>query len=67
MKEIIAAGLEAPIDNSIVDKVQPMQRCFITYPILTTQRAGVSDIGNTFIDWHPFLIGRYNQKLAELK
>jgi GR25 family glycosyltransferase involved in LPS biosynthesis len=67
MKEIIAAGLEAPIDNSIVDKVQPMQKCFITYPILTTQRAGVSDIGNTFIDWHPFLIGRYNQKLAELK
>ena len=37
MKEIIAAGLEAPIDNSIVDKVQPMQKCFITYPILTTQ------------------------------
>lgn len=67
MKEIIAAGLEAPIDNSIVDKVQPMQKCFITYPILTTQRAGVSNIGNTFIDWHPFLIGRYNQKLAELK
>lgn len=66
MKEIISAGLEAPIDNSIVSTIQPLQQCFITYPLLATQRAGESNIGGTWIDWSPFIVQRYTQKLADL-
>jgi len=66
MKEVIASGLEAPIDNSIVAKVQPLQRSFITFPLLTSQKAGISDIAGQYIDWTPFIIPRYHQKLAEL-
>lgn len=67
MKEIISTGLYAPIDNCLVATIQTQQRCYITFPILTTQRPGISDIGGTFIDWNVFLVGRYNQKLAEMK
>ena len=67
MREILSVGLDAPIDNSIVKSIQPLQRCFITYPILTSQRAGMSDIGRTDIDWQPFIVSRYYQKLGEMK
>jgi len=66
MKEIISQGLDAPIDNCMVDKIQKMQNCYITYPILTTQRAGESDIGKTYINWFPFLVTRYNTELSKL-
>lgn len=66
MKEIISIGLEAPIDNSIVSSIQPLQQCYITYPLLATQRPGMSSIGNTWIDWNAFIVTRYNQKLAEM-
>ena len=48
MKEILSQGLYAPIDNCLVDRIQKLQRCYITYPILTTQRAGTSDIGGQY-------------------
>ena len=66
MKEILAAELKAPIDNSVVDSVQKQQKSFITYPLLASQRAGVSDIGGTFIDWNSFIINKYNEKLSLL-
>lgn len=66
IKEILAVGLNAPIDNSLVDNIQKQEKCFITYPLLTCQRAGMSNIGNTEIDWSTFIIDRYNQKLALL-
>ena len=66
MKEIYNLGLDYPIDNSVVQKIQPLQRSYITYPILTTQRFGYSDIGKAEINWNHFLVTRYNQKLHEL-
>lgn len=66
MMEILAVGLEAPIDNSVVKTVQTQQKCFITYPLLASQRAGFSNIGNTEIDWNPFIVNRYSQKLGEI-
>jgi len=66
MKEILAAGLEAPIDNCIVAKIQPYGTTYITYPLLATQRPGISDIGNTYINWQPFIENRYYQKLGDL-
>jgi GR25 family glycosyltransferase involved in LPS biosynthesis len=65
MKEILAAGLEAPIDNSVVKTVQPMGHTYITYPLLCTQRPGYSDIGRTEINWQPFIEQRYYQKFSE--
>jgi hypothetical protein len=65
MKEILAAGLEAPIDNSVVKTVQPRGHTYITYPLLCTQRPGYSDIGRTEINWQPFIEQRYYQKFSE--
>lgn len=65
MKEILAAGLEAPIDNSVVKTVQPKGNTYITYPLLCTQRPGYSDIGRTEINWQPFIEQRYYQKFSE--
>jgi GR25 family glycosyltransferase involved in LPS biosynthesis len=65
MKEILAAGLEAPIDNCVVKTVQPKGNTYITYPLLCTQRPGYSDIGRTEINWQPFIEHRYYQKFSE--
>jgi GR25 family glycosyltransferase involved in LPS biosynthesis len=65
MKEILAAGLEAPIDNCVVKTVQPNGHTYITYPLLCTQRPGYSDIGRTEINWQPFIEQRYYQKFSE--
>lgn len=67
MKEILIQGLYAPIDNCIVEKIQPMQQTYITYPLLCTQKEGMSDIGGQFIDWRPFIENRYYQKLGEIQ
>lgn len=66
IKEVLMSVLEAPIDNSIVKKIQPQGNTYITYPLLCSQKAGVSNIGNTYIDWNPFIEQRYYQKIAEL-
>ena len=66
MKRIMALGMESPIDNWLVKHIQPENKTYITYPILASQREGFSDIGKTNIDWNPFIINKYNQKLNEL-
>jgi GR25 family glycosyltransferase involved in LPS biosynthesis len=66
MKQILSYGLYAPIDNCLVDGVQKMQKCYITYPLLATQRAGMSNIGGQFIDWDRFITPKYNEKLSQL-
>ncbi len=67
MKEILAHNIEAPIDNFYVSTIEPMGLSFATYPLLTTQYAGFSDIGKNVIDWSPFIIPRYTQKLNEIR
>jgi hypothetical protein len=66
MKRIMALGMESPIDNWLVKHIQTQKRTYITYPLLASQRAGISDIGKAYIDWNPFIINKYNQKLNEL-
>lgn len=66
MRTILGEGLKAPIDNFLVDTIQKEQNCYITYPLLASQREGMSDIGKTEINWNPFIVDRYNQKLALL-
>lgn len=62
MKEIIARGLGFPIDNSMVDEIQPLGRCYAVQPLLCSQKPGYSDIYNNYIDWRPFIDQRYKQK-----
>lgn len=54
-----------PIDNFMVDEIQIRGGSYCTDPFLCTQRAGVSNIGNAFINWQPFLETRFNQKKIE--
>lgn len=67
MREVLASQLQSPIDNHIVDTVQKQGHCYATYPLLCTQRAGVSDIGKSFIDWQPFIEPRFYQKINEMR
>jgi hypothetical protein len=67
MEEIVALRMEFPIDNWMVTEIETRGECFVTYPMLASQRPGVSDIGKTFINWKPFMDARYTQKIHELK
>lgn len=67
MKEIISKGLTAPIDNCLVDNIQKLQQCYITFPLLATQRAGFSNIGNSYIDWDIYITPKYNQQISNVK
>ncbi len=67
MKEILAMGMGFPIDNWIVKELQPVGNCFAVNPILCSQRPGFSDIGQSEINWNPFIVDRHNQKVAEIK
>lgn len=66
MREIVDLGMGYPIDNWLVAEVQTRGGTYATYPMLASQRAGFSNIGNAFISWKPFLDGRYMQKIHEL-
>ena len=67
MKEAISMGLDYPIDNDMVERLEPMGHSYCTYPFLCSQRAGHSDIYNNFIDWKPFLDMRYTQRVNEIR
>jgi GR25 family glycosyltransferase involved in LPS biosynthesis len=64
--EILAMKMDFPIDNWIVNELQPYNRCYAIHPILCSQRAGFSDIGGNYMDWHPFIEPRHNQKVIEI-
>jgi len=66
MKEIIARGLEYPIDNWFVKEIEILGHCYTCHPLLCSQYAGFSDIGKNEIDWHPFMVPRHEQKIAEM-
>lgn len=67
IKEILAMGMDFPIDNWLVKEFQVFGRCFAVNPILCSQRAGFSDIGGNEINWDPFIVPRHNQKVAEIR
>jgi len=64
MREIISRGLDFPIDNSMVETMQPLGHCYAVNPLLCSQKPGFSDIGKNFIDWRPFIDARYKQKFS---
>lgn len=67
IKEIMARGMEYPIDNWLVSEIQgKVGHCYCVNPILASQRADYSDIGKNNIDWNPFIIPRHEQRIAEL-
>jgi len=66
MREIVDLNLGFPIDNWMVNEIQPRGGTYGTYPLLATQREGYSDIGKNEISWRPFIDGRYTQKIHEL-
>jgi hypothetical protein len=65
MKEIMARGMDSPIDNFYVDKVEGAGNSYCTYPLLCSQKPDVSDIGGQFIDWTPFIQARFQTRIAE--
>jgi hypothetical protein len=65
-KEIMARGMNFPIDNWLVTEIQPDRRCFAIHPILCSQRAGYSDIGKADMDWAPFIEPRHYEKVARI-
>lgn len=56
-----------PIDNWLVDNVEPLGKTYCVYPLLASQMAGFSDIGGNEIDWNPFIVPRYEQKINEFR
>lgn len=66
MKEIVSRGFGYPIDNWYVDEIQPLGHSYCTYPLLTSQISGYSDIGHNDINWGPFIIPRYAEQTANL-
>ena len=67
IKEVLALQLGFPIDNWLVSEIQPRGGTYGVYPLLATQKEGYSDIGKNNISWRPFIDGRFQQKIAELK
>lgn len=66
MKEIMSRGMGFPIDNWMIDAIQRLGHSYCTYPLLTSQHPGISDIGKNFIDWTPFIQTNYERRLAEM-
>lgn len=64
MKEIMARDFDYPIDNYYVDKIEPHGHSYCTYPLLCTQIEGMSDIGNSEINWSPFIVQKYAERLS---
>lgn len=67
MKEILSRGMGYPIDNWLVDEIQPLGHCYAVHPVLASQRPGFSDIGHAEINWDPFIVAKHYQKYSELK
>lgn len=66
MKEIVNRGLGFPIDNWYVENLEILGHTYCTYPLLCSQKPGISDIGGgNFMDWRPFMDVRFEQKISE--
>lgn len=65
MKEILARNFYSPIDNFYVSHIEDNGNSYAIYPLLTCQRPGYSDIGKNEINWFPFIVPRYQQKINE--
>ena len=66
MKFFVTNQFDQPIDNFLVEKYQKYNTSFCSYPMLCSQVAGHSDIGENYIDWKPFLEGKFNQQVQPI-
>lgn len=66
IKEIMARDFGYPIDNWYVDHIETLGHSYCVHPLLCSQYPGHSDIGHNYIDWHPFIVPRHAQKIAEM-
>lgn len=67
MEFIVNKTINEPVDNCLVRDFQPRKKIFITYPMLLTQKADFSNIGNAWTDWSRFLEIRYDAEIRKIK
>ena len=66
MKDILAMGITAPIDNWLASNFQNRNNSYAIRPLLATQRAGYSSIGHAWIDWDKFITPKFNEHLRNI-
>lgn len=66
MKFCVNCAMTAPIDNWMVDNLQNRGNSYCTYPMIASQKDGVSDIGGVWISWKPFLETKFRQEINNL-
>ena len=66
MEFILSRNINEPVDNFMVREFQPHALCFVSYPMLFTQKPDFSDIGKAYTDWSPFLEKRYEAEIKKL-
>lgn len=67
MKEVLSREMGYPIDNWATENIQVLGHCYCVHPLLCSQHPGISDIGGgQYIDWHPFIVPRHQQKISEM-
>lgn len=67
MQAICKQPIIEPVDNWLVREFQPHAKCFVSYPMLVTQKPCYSDIGKAFTDWSRFLSVRFDAEIERLK
>ena len=69
MKKILDRNFFSPIDNCIMQSVQPDGNCYVTYPILVSQIVTKSDIysDKEVMDWKKYLEGRFWMQIDAMK
>jgi len=69
IKKIMSRNFFFPIDNSIVQQIQPDGNCYATYPILVSQIVTKSDIytSETVMDWKKYLEVKYWNRIQLMK
>lgn len=67
MQFITDHAIHEPIDNFLVREFQIRgAKCFVSYPLLFTQRPNHSDIGGNWTDWSMVIERRYDEQIRRL-
>lgn len=66
MEMILSLPIQAPIDLQITNFCHDKE-IYCTYPLLATQTPGISNVEKKYIDWGPFIEGRYDNVVNHLK
>lgn len=66
MQFLTEREIHEPVDNFMVREFHPYAKCFVSYPLLFTQRPNYSDIGKAHTDWSLFIEHRYNEQVIRL-